>query len=75
MASGRVEYTDRLQWNHTAGIMTLLHNANAKKPVGFDHYNPYVKRKSKPNATRLDKQTITALKPLAQKGRKLKDNG
>lgn len=72
MASGRIEYSDRIQWNHTAAMMGLFHNANAKKPVGFDHYNPYVKKKSKPNATKLDKQTIAALKPLAQKGRALK---
>jgi hypothetical protein len=75
MARGRVEYADRIQWNHTSAIMGLIHNANAKKPVGFDHYNPYVKVKSKPNATKLDKTTIAALKPLASKGRALKKNG
>ena len=75
MAGGRIEYTDRIQWNHTSAIMGLIHNANAKKPVGLDHYNPYVKKKSKPNTTKLSKDTIQALKPLAHKGRALKKHG
>ena len=75
MAQGKIEYSDRLQWNHTASLMGLIHNANAKKSVGFDHYNPYVKRKSKPDGVKLSKDTIMALKPLAHKGRKLKKHG
>lgn len=75
MAEGVVEIGDKIAWNHTAGIMGLLHNVNYKKPVGFDHYNPHVKKKSKPNTAKLDKTTIGALKSLAQKGRGLKSNG
>lgn len=69
MSDGKVEIGDRLQWNHTSGVMGMLHNVNYKKQVGFDFYNPHVKKKSKPNSTKLDKTTIAALKPLAQKGR------
>lgn len=75
MAEGRVEYTDRLNWNHTAAIMGLIHNTNAKKPVGFDHYNPYVEKKAKSNSLKIDKTTISALKQFASKGRGLKKNG
>lgn len=75
MAEGKIEYSDRMKWNHTAAMMGLFHNANAKKAVGFDHYNPYVKKKSKPNTEKLDKNSIQALKALAKKGRGLKLSG
>lgn len=75
MCEGRIEYGDRQQWNHTAHVMGIIHNVNATKKkhlVGFDYYNPYIKKKSKPGATKLDKNSIQALKGLAQKGRGLR---
>lgn len=72
MVHGKVDLGDKIQWNHTAGIMGMIHNVNYKKRVGFDHYNPHTKNRTKPDSARLDKTTIAALKPLAQKGRGLK---
>jgi len=63
MSEGAVEIGDRMRWNHTAGIMGLIHNVNYKKPVGFDHYNPYTKTKK--TGTVIKAANISDLKALA----------
>ena len=50
-------------WNHTSGIMGLIHNAHYKKRVALDHYNPYTKTTSGGTVVKAD--NISVLKQLA----------
>lgn len=63
MVDGRIDVCDRLHWNHTSGIMGILHNAHYKKRVDLSHYNPYVKSSSGGVAVKAD--NISVLKQLA----------
>ena len=68
MSEGRIDIGDRMHWNHTAGLMGMLHNVNYKKRVSLDHYNPYTD--NKPDGTVLTADNISALKQLAPPGRR-----
>ena len=63
MMDGKVELGDRLHWNHTSGVMGLIHNAHYKKRVPLDHYNPYTKSTS--GGTVVKPDNISVLKQLA----------
>lgn len=68
MSEGRIEIGDRMHWNHTSGVMGMLHNANYKKRVSLDHYNPYTD--NKPSGTVVTADNISVLKQLAAGPRK-----
>jgi len=72
MAEGRLEWTDRAAWNHTAAILAMLYNANRgkgrpkRKPQQF---NPWSKRpagpRRKPKPAKVD---VSALKVFLPPG-------
>lgn len=68
MVDGKIDVGDRLAWNHTSGIMGLIHNAHYKKRVDLNHYNPYVKTSS--GGTVVTADNISVLKQLAAGPRK-----
>lgn len=68
MVDGKIEVSDRLAWNHTSGVMGLIHNAHYKKRVELSHYNPYIKSSS--GGTVVTAGNISVLKQLAAGQRK-----